>query len=345
MTTDGYREAGVDLDAADEALARIAPLARATHRREVLGDLGGFAGLFDLASSGYHDPLLVATTDGVGTKAELARLTDRLDTIGVDLVAMCVDDLVCVGAEPLMFLDYLAVGRLDPDRVERLVAGIAEGCKEAGCALIGGETAEHPGTLDDDAFDPVGFAVGAVERDRVLDGSTIRTGDALVGLASPNLRSNGFSLVRRVVFDMAARSLDEPAWPGSSATLGEELLSPSVVYSPAVLATLADHEVHGVVHITGGGLPGNLTRVLGGDLDAVVEASAWEVPRVFEEIRAMGGIELSEMERVFNMGIGMVLVVPPGGVDAVTTTLADHDCPATTIGEVVDGTGRVEIRR
>jgi phosphoribosylformylglycinamidine cyclo-ligase len=184
-----------------------------------------------------------------------------------------------------------------------------------------------------------------VERGRVLDGSTIRTGDALVGLASPNLRSNGFSLVRRVVFDMAARSLDEPAWPGSSATLGEELLSPSVVYSPAVLATLAGHEVHGVVHITGGGLPGNLTRVLGGDLDAVVEASAWEVPRVFEEIRAMGGIELSEMERVFNMGIGMVLVVPPGGVDAVTTTLADHDCPATTIGEVVDGTGRVEIRR
>ena len=345
MTTDGYREAGVDLGAADEALARIAPLARATHRREVLGDLGGFAGLFDLASSGYHDPLLVVTTDGVGTKAELARLTDRLDTIGVDLVAMCVDDLVCVGAEPLVFLDYLAVGRLDPDRVERLVAGIAEGCKEAGCALIGGETAEHPGTLDDDAFDPVGFAVGAVERDRVLDGSTIRPGDALVGLASPNLRSNGFSLVRRVVFDMAARSLEEPAWPGSSATLGEELLSPSVVYSPAVLATLAGHEVHGVVHITGGGLPGNLTRVLGGDLDAVVEASAWEVPRVFEEIRAMGGIELSEMERVFNMGIGMVLVVPPGGVDAVTTTLADHDCPATTIGEVVDGTGRVEIRR
>ena len=297
------------------------------------------------ASSGYRDPLLVATTDGVGTKAELARLTDRLDTIGVDLVAMCVDDLVCVGAEPLVFLDYLAVGRLDPDRVERLVAGIAEGCKKAGCALIGGETAEHPGTLDDDAFDPVGFAVGAVERDRVLDGSTIRTGDALVGLASPNLRSNGFSLVRRVVFDMAARSLDEPAWPGSSATLGEELLSPSVVYTPAVLATLAGHEVHGVVHITGGGLPGNLTRVLGGDLDAVVEASTWEVPRVFEEIRAMGGIEPTEMERVFNMGIGMVLVVPPAGVDAVTATLADHDCPATTIGEVVNGTGRVEIRR
>ena len=345
MTTDGYREAGVDLAAADEVLARIAPLARTTHRREVLGDLGGFAGLFDLASAGYHDPLLVATTDGVGTKAELARRADRLDTIGVDLVAMCVDDLVCVGAEPLVFLDYLAVGRLDPDRVERLVAGIAEGCKEAGCALIGGETAEHPGTLDNDAFDPVGFAVGAVERDRVLDGSTIRMGDVLVGLASPNLRSNGFSLVRRVVFDMADRSLDEPAWPGSSATLGEELLSPSVVYTPAVLATLAGHEVHGVVHITGGGLPGNLTRVLGGDLDAVVETSAWEVPRVFEEIQAMGGIEPTEMERVFNMGIGMVLVVPPAGVDTVVATLADRDCPATTIGEVVDGTGRVEIRR
>ncbi len=345
MTTDGYREAGVDLAAADEVLARIAPLARTTHRREVLGDLGGFAGLFDLASAGYHDPLLVATTDGVGTKAELARRADRLDTIGVDLVAMCVDDLVCVGAEPLVFLDYLAVGRLDPDRVERLVAGIAEGCKEAGCALIGGETAEHPGTLDNDAFDPVGFAVGAVERDRVLDGSTIRMGDVLVGLASPNLRSNGFSLVRRVVFDMADRSLDEPAWPGSSATLGEELLSPSVVYTPAVLATLAGHEVHGVVHITGGGLPGNLTRVLGGDLDAVVETSAWEVPRVFEEIQAMGGIEPTEMERVFNMGIGMVLVVPPAGVDTVIATLTDRDCPATTIGEVVDGTGRVEMRR
>ena len=345
MNSGTYREAGVDLDVADEVVARLKPLARSTHRPEVLGDLGGFAGLFDLALSGYQDPLMVATTDGVGTKAELARVTGRLDTIGVDLVAMCVDDLVCLGAEPLIFLDYLALGRLEPARVERLVEGIAEGCRRAGCALVGGETAEHPGTMNDDAFDLVGFAVGAVERNRILDGSAIQRGDVLVGLASPNLRSNGFSLVRRVMLDVAGKSLDEPAWPGASGTLGDELLSPSVIYSPAVLDVLAEHEIKGVVHVTGGGLPGNLPRVLHGTFDAALDATAWETPRVFTEIQSLGSIETIEMDRVFNMGIGMVLVTTRTVAQAVIGMLSDHGHLASIIGEVIEGSGQVEIRR
>jgi phosphoribosylformylglycinamidine cyclo-ligase len=340
---ESYRGAGVDIDAAEEAVRRIGPLVRATYRPEVVGDIGGFGGLFDLGQSGYRDPLLVSATDGVGTKAEVARQTGRLDTIGLDLVAMCVDDLVCVGAAPLFFLDYLAVGSLDPDAVEALVSGIADGCREAGCALIGGEMAEHPGVMAVDQFDLVGFAVGAVERDAVLDGTAAVAGDVLVGLDSPNLRSNGFSLARRLVFDVAGRDLNDPAWDGAGTTLTDELLAPSVIYAPAVVAALATHEVHAVAHVTGGGLPGNLPRVLGDDVDAVVDRSAWEVPRIFRELQAMGDLDDAEMARVFNLGIGMVLVVPIVEVDAVVATLSDHDRPARVVGELVVGNGQVHL--
>ena len=339
-----YREAGVDLDAGAEAVRRIGPLVRSTRRSGVVGDIGGFGGLFDPSAAGFRDPLLVSATDGVGTKAEIARLTGRLDTIGRDLVAMCVDDLVCAGATPLFFLDYLAIGHLDPEAVECLIAGIAAGCAEAGCALIGGEMAEHPGVMAADQFDLVGFAVGAVERGRLLDGSAVVVGDLLVALDSPNLRSNGFSLARRLVFDVAGRSLDDSAWEGADRTLADELLAPSVIYAPAVVATLAAHEVHAVAHVTGGGLPGNLPRVLGDAVDAVVDPTTWEVPRIFRELQAMGGVDDDEMARVFNMGVGMVLAVPASGVDDVVATLATHDRSAWVVGELVPGSGTMTYR-
>ena len=338
-----YRAAGVDLDAGEEAVRRIGPLVRGTYRSEVIGDIGGFGGLFDIGRSGYRDPLLVSATDGVGTKAEIARQTGRLDTIGRDLVAMCVDDLVCVGAAPLFFLDYLAVGRLDPGAVEGLVSGIAAGCIEAGCALIGGEMAEHPGVMATNQFDLVGFAVGAVERDEVLDGSAAVGGDVLVGIESPNLRSNGFSFVRRLVFDVVGHDLDQPAWEGAATTLADELLDPSVIYAPAVVAALAHHEVHAAAHVTGGGLPGNLPRVINDKLDAVVDRSTWEVPRIFRELQAMGNVSDDEMDRVFNMGLGMVLVVPAVDVDGVVATLAAHDRSARVVGELVTGSGQVRM--
>ncbi|MEO2087367.1 MAG: phosphoribosylformylglycinamidine cyclo-ligase [Acidimicrobiales bacterium] len=337
----GYRAAGVDIDAGAEAVRRIGPLVRSTYRPGVMGDIGGFGGLFDLARSGYRDPILVSATDGVGTKAEIARLTGRLDTIGRDLVAMCVDDLVCSGAAPLFFLDYLAVGRLDPEAMEQLVSGIAAGCSEAGCALIGGEMAEHPGVMAADQFDLVGFAVGAVEREAVMDGSAALPGDLLVAIDSPNLRSNGFSLARHIVFEVAGRSLDDPAWEGSEGTLADELLAPSVIYASSVVAALAAHEVHAVAHVTGGGLPGNLPRVLGDDVDAVVDSTAWEVPRIFRELQDLGGVSDGEMARVFNLGVGMVLVVPPAEADGVVATLAAGARPARVIGELVPGTGTV----
>tara|TARA_B100000686_G_C16707633_1_gene927269 strand:- start:240 stop:1277 length:1038 start_codon:yes stop_codon:yes gene_type:complete len=345
MTANRYKEAGVDLTASEEAVRRIAPLASSTRRPGVFGDFGGFAALFDLASTGYNDPLVVATTDGVGTKAELARQIGCLDTIGIDLVAMCVDDLVCVGAEPLIFLDYLAMGTIDPDRVEQLVAGIVTGCAEAGCALIGGETAAHPKVMDNDVFDLVGFALGAVEREKLMDPSLIAEGDSLVGLISPNLRSNGFSLVRHIISNMSTCSLDEPAWDGAKKTLGEELLAPSIIYSPSVLTVLNEHPVRAVSHITGGGIPGNLVRVLSGSLDAVIDMNTWETPRIFKEIQSMGSIAEDEMIQVFNLGIGMILVVDSFFAEEIVDVFNSRNCSAVVIGEIVAGTGGVRILR
>ena len=338
-----YAGAGVDIEAGDEAVRRIAPVVRSTFRPEVLADIGGFGASFALDVAAYREPVLVSATDGVGTKAQVAEATGQLDTVGIDLVAMCVDDLVCQGAEPLFFLDYVAVGHLDPGRMEDLVAGVAEGCRLAGCALIGGEMAEHPGVMEADQFDLVGFAVGVVERDRLLTGDQAQSGDVLIGLSSPGLRSNGYSLARRVLLENAGRALDEPAFEGSPRTLGEELLVPSVIYAPAVLGLVDQVDVRAVAHVTGGGLAGNLRRVLPEGVDARVDPSSWEQPRIFGEIQRAGAIDHHEMATVFNLGIGMVVAVPPSAVGDALATLEEHGHRAVTIGELGPGSGDVHL--
>jgi len=339
-----YAGAGVDIDAGEEAVRRIKDAVRSTFRAEVIGDIGGFGGLFQFPQHRFRHPVLVSSTDGVGTKAMIAQRVGSFETIGIDLVAMCVDDIACVGAEPLFFLDYIAVGELDPDHIEQLVAGVAKGCREAGCALIGGEMAEHPGAMEAGEFDLVGFAVGVAERDRILDGTNLAPGDALIGLPSPNLRSNGYSLARRVLFDVAGRSLDGPAWEGAHHSLGEELLSPSVIYAPAIAALLRVVDVRAVAHVTGGGIPGNLNRVLGDSFDAAVDAGAWESPRIFREIQRLGAVSDAEMARVFNMGIGMVVVVPADEVYASLDALRTAGHRAVQIGEIEPGSGTVRYR-
>ncbi len=330
-----YGEAGVDLEAADRAVDLIRPLAASTRRPEVLGGLGGFGGLFELATDSYRRPVLVAATDGVGTKPAVARAVGRYDTIGLDCVAMCVDDLVCQGAEPLFFLDFISVGSLDPDQVADLVAGVAEGCREAGAALLGGETAEHPGLMGPGEFDLVGFSVGVVEREEVLGPTRVRIGDVLVGLPSPGLRCNGYSLARRVLLDRSGQPLDGPAWPGAQTTLGEELLRPSVIYAPAVRAAIAAAEVHAAAHITGGGFGGNLPRMLPEGARAVLDRGTWEVPMIFSEIRRLGGVGDEEMADVFNLGLGMVLAVARGSEEAAVTALRTSGVDARVVGEVV----------
>lgn len=336
-----YQGAGVDIAAGEAAVDRIKSHVRSTFRPEVIGDIGGFGGLFQFPSHRFQHPVLISSTDGVGTKAMIAHQAGRFDSIGVDLVAMCVDDIACAGAEPLFFLDYIAVGKLDPDHIDQLVAGVAKGCRTAGCALIGGEMAEHPGAMEPGEFDLVGFAVGVAERDRILDGSMVRPGDALIGLPSPNLRSNGYSLARRVFFDVAGRRLDEPAYEGAHHDLAHELLAPSVIYSPAIAALLRVVDVRAVAHVTGGGIPGNVPRVLTDKLDAVVDRSTWEPPRVFAEIQRLGGVSDEEMAKVFNMGVGMVVVVPDADVHTALDILRTAGHRATQIGVIESGSGTV----
>jgi phosphoribosylformylglycinamidine cyclo-ligase len=267
----------------------------------------------------------------------VARAAGRYDTIGIDLVAMCVDDIVCQGAEPLFFLDYISVGALDPDQIDALVTGVVEGCRLAGCALVGGEMAEHPGALDPGEFDLVGFVVGVVERDRILTGATARPGDVLVGLPSPGLRSNGYSLARRVLLDRAGLGLDDELFAGH--TVGDELLRPSVIYAPAVARLLGDVDVRAVAHITGGGLVGNLPRVLPGGVDAELERTAWEVPRVFAEIQRLGEVADDEMARVFNLGLGMVVVVPADDAARALSVLRAAGHAAVEVGRLVEARG------
>ncbi len=339
-----YAEAGVDIAAGERAVELIKDSVRSTFRPEVLGDIGGFGGLFAFPSDRWRDPVLVGSTDGVGTKALVAQAAGRFTTIGIDLVAMCVDDLVCHGAEPLFFLDYIAVGRLDPEHVKQLVEGVAVGCRQAGCALLGGEMAEHPGAMEPGEFDLVGSAVGVVERDRVVTGERVQAGDVLIGLPSPGLRSNGYSLARRVLLEVAGRRLDEPAFAGATHTLADELLAPSVIYAPAVLALLRSVDVRAVAHVTGGGLPGNLARVLPADVDAVIDPMSWERPAIFAEIQRLGDVADDEMARVFNLGVGMVVVVPPGrDVFSALDVLRAAGHRAVEIGVVVDGQGRVAL--
>jgi phosphoribosylformylglycinamidine cyclo-ligase len=338
-----YAAAGVDIAAGEDAVERIKPLVASTHRPGVLGGIGGFGGMFAVPVDRYRQPVLVSATDGVGTKAMVAGATGRLDTIGIDLVAMCVDDLVCQGAEPLFFLDYVSVGRLDPDRMVDLVAGVAEGCRQAGCALVGGEMAEHPGAMDTEDFDLVGFAVGVVERDAIITGDRVAPGDVLVGLPSPNLRSNGFSLARHVLLERAGLPLGGPAWPGADHDLATELLEPSVIYAPAVLALRDAVDVRAVAHITGGGLPGNLVRVLPDGMAAEVVTAAWSPPRIFSEIQRLGQVADDEMFRTFNMGIGMVAVVPASDAEAAVASLVANGHEAVVVGTIVAGDGTVTL--
>jgi phosphoribosylformylglycinamidine cyclo-ligase len=329
-----YAGVGVDIAAGDAAVERLRPL---------VAGIGGFGGQFPLDTARYPHPVLVASTDGVGTKMAVARATGRYDTVGIDLVAMCVDDLVCVGAEPLFLLDYIATGRVDPEHIATVVGGVHEGCRLAGCALIGGETAEHAGVMAPDDLDLAGFAVGVVEQGTQLGPDRVRPGDLVIGLPSPGLRSNGYTLARHVLLERAGLALDAPAWPGARSSVADELLRPSVVYTPAVLAvraTVAD-ALHASAHVTGGGLVGNLPRVLPPGLGAELTRAAWSEPRIFAEIARLGSVAEAEMDRVFNRGVGMALVVDPARADEVTAMLDTFDSTrgAGAIGRVTDGEG------
>jgi phosphoribosylformylglycinamidine cyclo-ligase len=336
MTT--YRDAGVDIDAGDEFVDRIKPLVRSTFRPEVLTDLGGFGGLFRLQAKKYEDPVLVSGTDGVGTKLKIAFLMDRHDTVGIDLVAMCVNDIAVSGAEPLFFLDYFATGKLAVPKAQQVISGIAEGCRQAGCSLIGGETAEMPSFYMEGEYDLAGFAVGVVDRPKIVDGRNIVPGDALIGLASTGLHSNGYSLARRVLFDQAKLSVTSRL-PEFDQPLGDVLLTPTRIYAKQILTLSQECSIKGMAHITGGGITENLPRVFPSGVRAQVRQSAWSVPPIFQAIARLGQVEPEEMYRVFNMGIGLILVVPAPAAPSViarATTLGD---PAWQIGTIVSSTG------
>ncbi|MEO0036324.1 MAG: hypothetical protein RLZZ501_2347 [Pseudomonadota bacterium] len=333
-----YRDAGVDIDAGEALVEAIKPLARATARSGTAAGLGGFGALFDLRAAGYHDPILVATTDGVGTKLKLAIEANRHDTVGIDLVAMCVNDLVVQGAEPLLFLDYFATGKLDVAAGRAIVAGIAEGCRQAGCALVGGETAEMPGMYADGDYDLAGFAVGAAERGRLLPQVDIVAGDIVLGLASSGVHSNGYSLVRRIVA-RGGLSYDDPAPFAPSRPLGEALLEPTRIYVASTLAAIRAGLLKGLAHITGGGLVENLPRVLPEGVVAEIDGAAWTPPPVFRWLAYEGKVARAEMARTFNCGIGMALVVAPDQVEAATRILAEQGETVLRIGRIRPRTG------
>lgn len=338
-----YSDAGVDIAAGERAVDLIKDHARSTARPGVVGGIGGFGGLFDLGALQYRDPILVSSTDGVGTKSVVAWTTGRYDTIGIDLVGTA-DDIAAQGADPLFFFDYLSMGTLDPETAAIIVGGIAEGCRQAGAALLGGEMSEHPQLMAPGEFDLVGFVVGAAERGDVLP-RDVSIGDAIVGIASPGLRCNGYSLARRALLERAGRSLDEPAWAGSETSLADELLRPSVIYAP-VLKQLRTHvEVHACAHITGGGLVGNLNRVLPPDADAHIFRSRWREPEIFREVQRAGGIVDREMESVFNLGIGMGVVLPSDTAPRAVELIRREGHDAWVIGDVVAGTGVVRIEQ
>ncbi|MFQ5622778.1 MAG: phosphoribosylformylglycinamidine cyclo-ligase [Paracoccaceae bacterium] len=331
-----YAEAGVDIDAGNRLVEQIKPLAATTARPGVMQGLGGFGAFFDLREAGYSDPILVAATDGVGTKLRIAIETGLFDGIGTDLVAMCVNDLVCQGAEPLFFLDYYATGKLRPRAAESIVAGIADGCRSAGCALVGGETAEMPGMYGGDDFDLAGFAVGALERGTGLP-SGVREGDVVLGLASNGVHSNGFSLVRRIVAQ-AGLGWDEPC-PFSAGALGSALLAPTRIYVRPCLEAVRGGGVHGLAHITGGGLSENLPRALPDGLGADIDLSAWRLPAVFRWLVDRSGLDQAEALRTFNCGIGMVVIAGAGQAERIAASIAAHGETVIAIGTVIDGAG------
>lgn len=328
-----YKDAGVDIAAGNHFVQMIKPLVKATHRHGVLSDIGGFGGLFGLNSSKYSNPTLVASTDGVGTKLKLAFALDRHDSIGIDLVAMCVNDIIVQGAEPLFFLDYLATGKLEPHKAVEIMKGISAGCQQAGCALLGGETAEMPGMYADDEYDLAGFTVGVVDRDQLIDGSSINTGDKLIGIASSGLHSNGYSLARKILFEkMALNFTSQP--PGFDQPLGELLLTPTRIYVKSILNLLRDFSIKGMAHITGGGLLENIPRVLPNHCKAVLDSQSWTMPAIFALLKEGGNLDQEELHRTFNCGIGMVLVVPATQVDDILSRLNGLEEQACLMGEI-----------
>lgn len=339
-----YAEAGVNLGAASRAIEVIRQKVKSTYRPEVVGGIGGFGGVFALDRGRWADPLMVSATDGVGTKLVIAQRMGIHDTVGVDLVAMCADDVVAHGAEPLFFQDYIAIGKIDERIVSEIIDGIVSGCKESGCALIGGELAEHPGVMGHDDYDLAGFCVGAVERDRLITGEGVSTGDVIVGIESSGLHSNGYSLVRKVLLDdMGLRLEDRPMELTTS--LGEELLRPTTIYAPALLSLYESVDVMAMAHITGGGIPENLGRTIPDQFVGTVDTKTWEVPAIFELIRSLGKIEAAEMFSTFNMGIGMIVVVAAGDANVSLDLIRSRGHRAHEIGivEASDSEDRVRL--
>ena len=335
-----YSDAGVDIDAGNLLVEKIKPAVRSTRRPGADGEIGGFGGLFDLRAAGFNDPVLVAANDGVGTKLKIAIDANFHSTVGIDLVAMCVNDLVVQGAEPLFFLDYFATGKLDVDTTVAVVGGIARGCELSGCALIGGETAEMPDMYGPGEYDLAGFCVAAVEKSRLLDGAKVRAGDVLIGIASSGPHSNGYSLVRRI-YDRAGRPADLDV---GGVKLADALMAPTTLYVKPILELLQAHDLHGMAHITGGGLTENIIRVIPDGLGLEIDASAWTLPPVFDWLQREGAVENTEMWRTFNCGIGFVLVVAPDQLAAVQADLARLQLAHWQIGEVVAATGTERVR-
>jgi len=330
-----YKDAGVDIDAGDLFVEKIKPYVKSTFRPEVMTHIGGFGGLFALKK--YKEPVLVSGTDGVGTKLKIAFLTKRHDTVGIDLVAMCVNDIVVSGAEPLFFLDYFATGKLKPEAHADIVKGIAEGCRQAGCALIGGETAEMPSFYAEDEYDLAGFAVGAVEKKKIINGAKIKPGDLLVGLASSGLHSNGFSLVRKVLFEKAGYGVEDILTELGPGTLGQALLTPTRIYAKTVLTLLKEFDIRGMAHITGGGITENTPRMLPKGTQALIRKGTWDIHPIFKLMQKKSGVDDAEMYRDFNMGIGMVLAVPKKQAEALMKKATKLGEKAYLIGEIVKG--------
>ncbi|WP_078382293.1 phosphoribosylformylglycinamidine cyclo-ligase [Sutcliffiella halmapala] len=333
-----YKQAGVDIEAGYEAVSRMKKHVARTMRPEVMGGLGGFGGLFDLSAVNVKNPVLVSGTDGVGTKLMLAFHLDKHDTIGMDAVAMCVNDVVVQGAEPLYFLDYIACGKAVPERIEMIVKGIADGCEQAGCALVGGETAEMPGMYDDQEYDLAGFTVGVVEKERLITGKNIKAGNVLIGLSSSGIHSNGYSLVRKIVFDKGQLDLNVK-YDGLNSTLGEELLTPTKIYVKPILEVLKKYDINGMAHITGGGFIENIPRMLPEGLQAEVDYGTWPIPPIFDLLQEVGELDRNEMFNIFNMGIGMVLAVDEELLPEVVNILEANGEKAYLIGRVKEGEG------
>ena len=331
-----YEASGVNLEAGYEVVSRIKKHVASTARRGCMGNIGAFGGMFDLGSLKYRHPILVSGTDGVGTKLKIAFAMGKHDTIGIDAVAMCVNDVLAQGAEPLIFLDYVAVGKNKPEVVEAVVAGIAEGCRQAGCALVGGETAEMPGMYDEDDYDVAGFTVGAVEKDKLIDCSKVAPGDVLIGIASSGVHSNGFSLVRKIIYDNHLE-LDK-TYPGTgSQTLGELLLTPTRIYVKPVLEILKNTDVHGIAHITGGGFDENIPRILPDGCGIEIREGSWKIPEIFRLLEEYGKVPHREMFNIFNMGIGMVIALHPRDAATALQILNEWGEKASVIGKVVQG--------